>query len=119
MSIGTIKLSLIGIFILGVIVIISTVKLKTCPGIKKATDDQRRKGIVLIKTLWKNQIIISSMALALYLIAFMVNDKTDAMVLKIISLMSSAFIAVTAFYTVFSYNKFKKNFANLIEEIYK
>ncbi|AYE35567.1 hypothetical protein [Clostridium septicum] len=119
MSISTIKLLLIGIFILTVMVILGTIKLKSCPGIVKATKEQRIKGIGLIKSLWKKQIIISSVAIALYLITFMVNDKTEDMFLKTIILLSSAFVAGSGFYIVYCYNKFKGNFSKLMDEIYK
>ncbi|GAB6170387.1 hypothetical protein JCM1393_28470 [Clostridium carnis] len=113
MSINIIKLLLIGTFILTIMVIIGTIKIKNSPSLLNASKEDKIKGITLIKNLWKNQIIMAAISITLLVILFIVEDNLKEFVKTSITIISEIFVVIAALMTVKNYNKFKVSFSKL------
>lgn len=118
-NLSLIKYLLLGIILLTAIVIIGTWKLKKLPIIVNSTKSDKIETVTLLKKLWEKQIVMNVIAITLFSIIAFYDFKGTKTFETVIGGISLVFVAVSALLTVNNYNKFKSEFAKIVEKLKK
>lgn len=110
---------LIAAFILIISVLIGTYKIKSKEWVKKATKEQKQRGLTLLMNLWKKQMIMAGITLTLIVSTIILRDYDGTLVASILGLLSAASVFISAILTVYNYNKFKSQFRDFLIEVFK
>lgn len=117
MSITLIKYLLLGVVVLNLLVIFVTRKFKNDTKIVNANVEYRREGIKLLKSLWKNQIIMIAIGVTLFLLAILIKESDNKIAINTLAVISNLYVLISALLCIHNYNNFNKSIANLLNKI--
>lgn len=119
MDLSMIKYLLLGLIVLSVIVIIGTWKLKKIPVLMELNKEKKFKVMIILKDFLQKQIIITVFGIMLFVFVIIYESKADTFLGMMLEIISLVFVACSAIYIMYSYNKFKINFNGTLNEVCK